>query len=210
MMRVVAATDNHGKLAEMRALLAPRRLEVIAQSELGIAAADESGETFMDNAVLKARNACLHSGLAAIADDSGLTVDALGGAPGIYSARYAGDDVNDGANDEANDEANIDKLLAALHAVECAGGAVNRAAQFHCAMVYLRAAGQPPLVGEGVWRGVIIDERRGANGFGYDPVFYIARLGKTAAQLSSYEKNQISHRAQAINKLARLLPNAIA
>ena len=199
MRSIVAATGNRAKLIEMRAMLAGRRIELIAQTELGVIAARETGATFVDNAVIKARNACRQSGLGAIADDSGLEVDALGGAPGVYSARYAGED--------ASDEDNMRRLLAELARVD----SPNRAARFCCAIVYARAADDPaPLICTGEWRGEILSAPRGDNGFGYDPLFYLAELDKTSAQLSATQKNRISHRAIALSEFMRRCPEALS
>lgn len=190
--RIVVATGNPGKLTEIRAILEEFRVEVIAQGELGVDDVEETGLTFVENALLKARNAAAATGGPAIADDSGLEVDALGGAPGIRSARYAGE--------PADDAANIDKLLGALE------GEQNRAAAFRCVMVFLRHADDPaPVIAEGAWRGRILAERRGEGGFGYDPVFFDPALGRSAAELAPAEKNRVSHRARALRELARRL-----
>lgn len=190
--RIVVATGNPGKLTEIRAILEEFRVEVIAQGELGVGDVEETGLTFVENALLKARNAAAATGGPAIADDSGLEVDALGGAPGIRSARYAGE--------PADDAANIDKLLGALE------GEQNRAAAFRCVMVFLRHADDPaPVIAEGAWRGRILAERRGEGGFGYDPVFFDPALGRSAAELAPAEKNRVSHRARALRELARRL-----
>ena len=193
--RIVVATGNPGKLAEIRAILGEFRVEVIAQGELGIGDVEETGLTFVENALLKARNAAAATDGPAIADDSGLEVDALGGAPGIRSARYAGEPADDGAN--------IDKLLAALDDLD---DEQDRAAAFRCVMVFLRHAEDPaPVIAEGVWRGRILTARQGGGGFGYDPVFFDPQLGRSAAELSPEEKNRISHRARALRELARRL-----
>lgn len=190
--RIVVATGNPGKLAEIRAILNEFRVEVIAQGELGIGDVEETGLTFVENALLKARNAAAATGGPAIADDSGLEVDALGGVPGIRSARYAGE--------PADDDANIDKLLAAMADEQ------DRGAAFRCVMVFLRHAEDPaPVIAEGVWRGRILTARRGEGGFGYDPVFFDPELGRSAAELAPDEKNRISHRARALRELARRL-----
>ncbi|MGR3914815.1 MAG: RdgB/HAM1 family non-canonical purine NTP pyrophosphatase [Gammaproteobacteria bacterium] len=192
-MRIVAATGNVGKLAELRALLAPG-CEVVAQAAFGVRDAIESGATFAENALLKARNACAHTGLAAIADDSGLEVDALHGAPGVHSARYAGAG--------ASSADNMRKLLRALDAV----APPLRTARFRCELVYLRdAKDAAPLAGAGVWEGRIAPAPRGDNGFGYDPVFFLDEFGMTAAQLGAECKNRLSHRAQALRQLQSLL-----
>ncbi len=190
--RIVVATGNRGKLAEIRAILDEFLVAVVAQGELGIGEVEETGLTFVENALLKARNAAAVAAGPAIADDSGLEVDALGGAPGIRSARYAGEPADDGAN--------IDRLLAAL------AGAGDRSAAFRCVMVYLRHAEDPaPVIAEGVWRGRILTARRGEGGFGYDPVFFDPGSGCSAAELGPAEKNRVSHRARALRELARRL-----
>ena len=198
-MRVVAATGNRGKLAELSALLEPDGWDVVAQSELdgvNIGSVAETGATFVENALLKARHACAHTGLAAIADDSGLEVDALGGAPGIHSARYAG--VN------ASDADNIRKLLKNLTAAAVAPAA--RTARFRCVLVFMRDSADPsPVISTGTWEGRIAESPAGDNGFGYDPVFFLDPLGKTAAQLDASLKNRLSHRGQALSRLRALL-----
>ncbi len=189
---VVVATGNAGKLVEIRAILAEFGVGALAQGELGIGEIEETGLTFVENAILKARHAAHESGRPAIADDSGLEVDVLGGAPGIYSARYAGTD--------GDADANIDKLLAALD------GERERGAAFRCVMVCLRHAADPaPVIAEGVWRGRILTARRGGGGFGYDPVFFDPALGLGAAELTPEKKNRVSHRAKALRELARRL-----
>ncbi|WP_024550814.1 XTP/dITP diphosphatase [Siccibacter turicensis] len=196
MQNVVLATGNAGKVRELAALLADFGLDIIAQTELGVDSADETGLTFIENAILKARHAARITGLPAIADDSGLAVDALGGAPGIYSARYAGE--------EATDRQNLEKLLAALESVPDD----KRQAQFHCVLVYLRHAEDPtPLVCHGSWAGVIARTPAGEGGFGYDPIFYVPSVGKTAAELSRDEKSAISHRGQALKLLLEAMRN---
>lgn len=188
--KIVLATGNPGKVAELSQMLAPFNLQVVPQTELGVSDADETGLTFVENALLKARHAALITGLPAIADDSGLAVDALGGAPGIYSARYAGE--------KASDTANIDKLLAAMAQVPMA----KRTAQFHCVLVYLRHAEDPtPIICHGVWPGVITVQAAGQNGFGYDPVFYVESEGCTSAELTRQRKQQLSHRGKALHQL---------
>lgn len=188
--RWVLATGNLGKLSEFRALLADSGIEIVAQSELGVQAPQETGTTFIENAIIKARHASLKTGLPAIADDSGLVVDALGGAPGIQSARFAGA--------SCRDEDNIAKLLDALSEVPRA----DRGAHFHCVIVALRSAGDPaPTVTEGRWPGMVALEPRGSGGFGYDPVFFDPILGATAAELSGAAKNRVSHRGQALQAL---------
>lgn len=193
-MKVVLATGNKGKLKELKSLLAGKDLEVVAQTELRVPEAEETGASFRENALLKARNAARHTGLPAIADDSGLEVDALGGAPGIYSARYAGP--------KATDADNLRKLLKELDGVP----AEQRRARFRCVIAYLRRADDPaPLVCEGVWEGSILEAPRGANGFGYDPVFLVPGRGLSSAELPPEEKNRLSHRGQALAKLVAAL-----
>lgn len=192
--RLVVATGNRGKLAEIREVLAGTGIELIAQSELGISDADETGATFVENALIKARHASRASGLPALGDDSGICVDALGGAPGLISARYAG------AHGDA--AANIAKLLAALEGIEDA----QRGAHFHCTIVLLRGADDPaPLIAEGRWHGRILHAPRGMHGFGYDPIFFDPALGKGAAELDADVKNYISHRGQALARLRKWL-----
>jgi len=192
--RLILASSNRGKLAEIREVLADTGIELIAQSELGIGDAEESGATFVENALLKARHAARASGLPALGDDSGISVDALGGAPGLRSARYAGH--------HGDAAANIAKLLDALDGVEDA----RRGAHFHCTIVLLRTADDPsPLIAEGRWRGRILQAPRGDNGFGYDPVFYDPALGNGAAELDAATKNRVSHRGQALARLRELL-----
>jgi len=193
-MKVVLATGNKGKLRELQAMLAAKGLEIVAQTALGVPEAEETGASFRENALLKARHAARHTGLAAIADDSGLEVDALGGAPGIYSARYAGP--------EATDADNLQKLLKELDGMP----AEKRRARFRCVIAYLRKADDPaPLVCEGVWEGSILEAPRGTNGFGYDPVFLVPGRNLSSAELSPEEKNRLSHRGQALAKLAAAL-----
>lgn len=197
MQNVVLATGNAGKVRELAGLLADFGLDVVAQTTLGVDSAEETGLTFIENAILKARHASRATGLPAIADDSGLAVNALGGAPGIYSARYAGED--------ASDQQNLDKLLAVLDNVPDE----QRQASFHCVLVYLRHADDPtPLVCHGSWQGVITRAPVGEGGFGYDPVFFVPQLGKTAAELSREEKNAHSHRGQALRQLLDALRHA--
>lgn len=185
--RLVIASSNAGKLAEFDELFAGGGIEVVAQSALGVADADETGLTFVENALLKARHAARATGLPALADDSGLCVDALGGAPGLHSARYSGVHGDAGAN--------IDTLLAAMKDVPAA----QRGAHFHAVIVLLRHAEDPqPLIAEGVWPGVILEARRGRGGFGYDPVFLDPEYGLSAAEIEPSLKNRISHRGRAM------------
>ncbi len=191
MRKVVLATNNAGKARELNAMLAGLDMEIVAQSALGVPEAEETGLTFIENAILKARNASAHSQLPAIADDSGLEVDALEGAPGIHSARYAGT--------PSNDQANLKKLLEAMQDVPDLG----RSARFRCVIVYLKHARDPaPLVTEGVWEGAILRAPKGSNGFGYDPVFWVPEKGCSSAELEPAVKNRISHRGQALARLA--------
>lgn len=193
--RVVLASANTGKVREISRLLAGLDIAVVAQSELNVTAVEETGLTFVENAILKARHAARRTGLAAIADDSGLEVDALGGAPGVQSARYAGVG--------ATDAANVDKLLAALDGV----AETRRSARFQCLMVYLRHADDPvPIIAQGTWEGLIAAAPRGSRGFGYDPVFLVPTHGCTAAELPADEKNRLSHRGQALRALVAALP----
>jgi XTP/dITP diphosphohydrolase len=193
MRRVVLASGNAGKLREMRALLAGCGFEVLPQSAFGIEPPPEDGSSFVENALIKARHAARLSGLPAIADDSGLEVDALGGRPGIHSARFAG---------EGGDEGNNVKLLAELAGVPAGA----RSARYHCAMVFVRDADDPaPIVREGRWEGSIGFERRGAGGFGYDPLFVVAGDTRTVAEMPEDGKNRVSHRAQALNALVEAL-----
>jgi len=186
--QIVMATGNAGKLREITELLAGTGIEVVAQATLGVTPAAETGHTFVANALQKARNAAQQTGLAAIADDSGLVVDALAGRPGVHSARYAGL--------QASDEQNMNKLLDALSNQD------DRSAHFHCAAVFVRdAEDQQPLVAEGRWPGLIHARRQGSGGFGYDPVFFDPELGRTSAELTAEEKNARSHRGKAIRAL---------
>jgi XTP/dITP diphosphohydrolase len=190
MTRVVLASGNQGKLKELHELLAPCNIEAVSQSEFNIEPAVEDGLSFVENAILKARWAAKHSGLPAIADDSGLEVDYLNGQPGIYSARFSGDD--------ATDEKNNALLLERLAGVP----AEQRTARFQCVVVYLRHATDPtPVICQGTWEGLIGTEFVGDNGFGYDPLFFIPSLKLGSAQLSSEQKNKLSHRGQAMAKL---------
>ncbi|UNK50932.1 RdgB/HAM1 family non-canonical purine NTP pyrophosphatase [Lysobacter sp. S4-A87] len=190
----VIASSNAGKLREFRELLDGSGIEFVTQGELGVADADETGLTFVENALLKARKAARETGMPALGDDSGLCVDALGGAPGLYSARYAGS--------HGNADANIDKLLQALVDVPDE----QRTAHFYAVIVLLRHAGDPqPFIAEGVWSGRILHARRGTGGFGYDPVFFDPGLGQGAAELDTELKNRISHRGRALAALRQLL-----
>ncbi|WP_017913131.1 RdgB/HAM1 family non-canonical purine NTP pyrophosphatase [Xanthomonas sp. SHU 166] len=198
-MKLVLASSNAGKLEELHALLDDVGVELIAQSTLGVGDADETGLTFVENALLKARHAARVTGLPALADDSGICVDALHGAPGLYSARYAGE--------HGNAQANIDKLLDALRDVPDA----QRGAHFYCVLVLLRHAEDPqPLLVEGRWRGRIAHARAGTGGHGYDPVFLDPDHGQTAAEMPLALKNRISHRALALQQLKQRLADHLA
>ncbi|RIX47429.1 MAG: RdgB/HAM1 family non-canonical purine NTP pyrophosphatase [Rhodocyclales bacterium GT-UBC] len=193
MKKLVLASNNAKKMKELNALLAPLGFEVIAQDDLGIPEAEEPHCTFVENALAKARQASKLSGLPALADDSGLCVSALGGAPGVISARYAGEPKSDARNN--------DKLFAEL------GNATDRRAHFVSVIVLVRHADDPqPLIAEGEWHGEILAEQRGAGGFGYDPLFFVPAFGQTAAELDAETKNRVSHRGQAMQKLIERLP----
>ena len=198
-VKLVLASGNPGKLREIRMLLAPLAVEVVAQAELGIGEAEEPHDTFLENALAKARLAGRVSGLPALADDSGLCVPALGGEPGVHSAYYAG---REGSREE-RDARNNAKLLAATARL------ADRRAHYCCVMVLLWRADEPrPIVAEGVWRGEIARAPRGANGFGYDPLFLLPGHGLTAAELDADEKNRVSHRGLAAARLLALLRDA--
>jgi XTP/dITP diphosphohydrolase len=191
---IVLASSNAGKVREFNQLLGGLQLEVVPQSHFNVADAEETGLTFVENAILKARNAAQHTNLSALADDSGLEVDALHGAPGIYSARYAAP--------EASDAENLEKLLAMLKDVP----EEKRGARFQCVLVYLRHALDPtPLICQGTWEGRILTTARGANGFGYDPVFFVPTHACSAAELPAEIKNTLSHRGQALRQLLAAL-----
>jgi XTP/dITP diphosphohydrolase len=187
------ASSNAGKLREMAALLQRLGIELVAQSEFGVEDADETGTTFEENSLLKAKHAAEATGLPAIADDSGLAVDALDGAPGVYSARYSGP--------YATDEKNNRKLLAALADV----AAPDRGAAFHCVATFVHPDGSPPLVASGEWRGSILMAQKGDGGFGYDPLFLDPESGRSSAELPAQEKNARSHRGEALKKLVQLI-----
>ena len=194
MQDLILASSNPGKVREINQLLEPLQIRVRPQGEYGVPDAEETGLTFVENALLKARNAAAHTGLPAIADDSGIEVDVLHGAPGIYSARYAGAG--------AGDQANLEKLLAVLRDVPEA----DRSARFQCLLVYLRHADDPtPLICQGTWEGRILFEPSGENGFGYDPVFYVPTHDCASAELGPEVKNALSHRGQALRKLVAAL-----
>lgn len=192
--RIVLATGNRGKVKEFGELLAAYGIAVLPQSDFAVPEIEETGLSFVENAILKARNASSHTGLPAIADDSGLEVDHLNGAPGIYSARYAGP----GGHAEANNA----KLLDALNGIPES----RRGARFQCLLVYLRHADDPtPLICQGTWEGRILIAARGEAGFGYDPVFFVPAEGCTAAELAPERKNELSHRGQALRCLLQAL-----
>ena len=194
MKRLILASANPGKIREIGALLAPLSIEVVAQSALRIPEAPEPHCTFLENALAKARNACRASGLPSLADDSGLCVDALNGEPGVHSAYYAG---AEGSREE-RDTRNNDRLLREMQD--------ERRAHYVCVLVLLRHADDPrPLVAEGLWHGEIARSPRGSNGFGYDPLFFLPDLGKTAAELDPEHKNRVSHRGKALSRLLELL-----
>jgi XTP/dITP diphosphohydrolase len=197
MRRLVLASNNPGKLSEFRQMLAPLAIEVVAQAELGIAETEEPHGTFVENALAKARHASRGAGMPAFADDSGICVAALGGAPGVQSARYAGNHAGGRADQDAR---NNRKLIDALK------GAATRRAHYYCVIVLVRHENDPqPLIAEGRWHGEVIDTPRGAGGFGYDPYFLLPDLGRTAAELMPDEKNAISHRGQAMQRLVEML-----
>jgi XTP/dITP diphosphohydrolase len=196
-VKLVLASSNPGKLREIGALLAPLRIEVIPQQDLHIGEAQEPHATFLENALAKARHASRACGLPALADDSGLCVEALGGEPGVHSAYYAGREGDRDTRDARNNE----KILRELNE--------DRSAYYCCVLVLLRHPEDPrPLVAEGLWRGEIARAPRGSNGFGYDPLFYLRDIGKTAAELAPEDKNRISHRGIALRKLLGLLNEA--
>ena len=194
MHKIILATGNLNKVREISASLKGSSIEIMPQSMFNVPNADETGTTFVENAIIKARNCSAHTGEAAMADDSGIEVDALGGAPGVHSARYSGE--------HANDEKNTALLLRNMENVPDG----RRTARYWCVMVYMRSASDPtPIICQASWEGVIIREKRGTNGFGYDPVFLIPELGKTAAEVSLEVKNSMSHRAKAIKMMTERL-----
>lgn len=196
-MKVVLASGNKGKLNEFNQLLASLNMEVLPQSDFNVASVEETGLTFVENAILKARYASKISGLPAIADDSGLEVDALKGLPGIYSARYAGEAANDAANNE--------KLLRELTGVK----AEDRSARFQCVLVYLEHPADPtPIICQGTWEGVILEAPAGEQGFGYDPLFWVPSKQCASAELDRDEKNRLSHRGKALGELINKLRDA--
>jgi XTP/dITP diphosphohydrolase len=188
--KIVLASGNAGKLREFQQLLSGCGFEVIPQSEFNLSDADEIGTTFVENAIIKARHACEQTGLPAIADDSGIEVDALNGRPGVYSARYSGPDANDKKNNE--------KLLMELKDVPME----KRTARYHAVLAYMRHADDPtPILCHGTWEGIILTEPRGENGFGYDPLFFVPSHNCASAELDKSEKNRISHRGKAMQEL---------
>lgn len=190
--QIVIASGNAGKLREIARILEPLGIEAKPQDAYGVPDCPEPHVTFIENCIAKARHAAAHTGLPALADDSGICVDALNGAPGVYSARYAGEPKSDVRNNE--------KLIAALR------GVADRRAHYYCVMVYLRYADDPqPIIAEGVWHGEIIDEPRGDGGFGYDPYFWVPEFGLTGAEMRMEDKNAVSHRGQALRALAEKL-----
>lgn len=194
MHKIILATGNLNKVREISASLKGSSIEIMPQSMFNVPDADETGTTFVENAIIKARNCSAHTGEAAMADDSGIEVDALGGAPGVHSARYSGE--------HANDEKNTALLLRNMENVPDG----RRTARYWCVMVYMRSASDPtPIICQASWEGVIIREKRGTNGFGYDPVFLIPELGKTVAEVSLEVKNSMSHRAKAIRMMTEKL-----
>lgn len=194
--KIVLATGNKGKVKELAKMLSPFQLDVVPQSEFAVPEVAETGTTFVENAIIKARHAAKVTGLPAIADDSGIAVDALKGAPGVYSARYAGT--------QASDQDNIDKMLRELADVKSA----NRTARFLCVLVYMQSDTDPtPIICQGEWQGCITKQQHGEQGFGYDPIFWVSSQGCTAAELAPELKNQLSHRAKALQELAKALDN---
>ncbi len=190
--KLVLASSNRGKISEIEKILVD--YEIIAQSEFNVEDAEETGTTFVENAIIKARQASTLSGLAAIADDSGLEIDALGGEPGVYSARYAGI--------QADDNENLKKVLAAMIDVPDN----QRSARFHCVIIFMRNANDArPIIAQGTWEGTILRQPRGDNGFGYDPIFFVPDCGCSSAELSSDKKNRLSHRYQALQNLVKEL-----
>ncbi len=195
MKKVVLASGNQGKVREINQMLMRFDFEVVPQTDFGVPEVEETGLTFVENAILKARNAAEHTGLPAIADDSGIEVDELKGQPGIYSARYA--------RVGASDEENVQRLLLAMK------GKPQRSARFQCLMVYMEHGHDPtPIICQGTWEGEITEAPQGEGGFGYDPVFYVPDHGCTAAELTADEKNRVSHRGQALRKLVEQLSQA--
>src|SRR5687767_1606485 len=197
MQKLVVASGNPGKLREFTQMLEPLGFEIVPQADLGVTDTAEPHATFVENALVKARHASRLTRMPAFADDSGICAAALGGEPGVHSARYAGGD--DGGRDE-QDERNNRRLLAEL------AGKADRRAHYYCVIVLVRRPDDPePLIAEGRWQGVVIDDARGSNGFGYDPYFYLPELERTAAELDAEIKNRVSHRGQALRRLVACL-----
>ncbi|HIA59049.1 MAG TPA: RdgB/HAM1 family non-canonical purine NTP pyrophosphatase [Gammaproteobacteria bacterium] len=197
MQKIILASGNAGKLIELQQILAEKKIELLPQADFAVSDVEETGLSFVENALIKARHACLETGLSAIADDSGIEVDALNGEPGIHSARYA--DLSDVSRDVA-DKANNQKLLSELEQVSEA----DRSARFLCVIVFLRHASDPmPLICAGTWEGRVLFSETGENGFGYDSLFYVPTHDCASAQLSAEIKNSISHRGQALRALMR-------
>ena len=195
MKKLVLASSNPGKLRELSALLDGSQYKVYPQADFNVPDVAETGTTFVENAIIKARHATQHTGYAALADDSGIVVDALNGEPGVYSARFSGSN----ASDEANNALLVEKLRSVPEA--------QRSARYQAVIVYMRNAADPsPIICEGSWEGVIVLEAKGSGGFGYDPYFYLPEYGCTSAELSAEEKNRISHRGQALRLLLERLP----
>ena len=195
--KIVLASGNAGKLREFQQLLSGCGFDVVPQADFNVSNADETGTTFVENAIIKARHACQQTGLPAIADDSGIEVDALNGRPGVYSARYAGEN--------ANDESNNQKLLQELMGVPTE----NRTARYHAVLAYMRHADDPtPILCHGTWEGIILTKPCGAGGFGYDPLFFVPTHNCASAQLDKAEKNRISHRGKAMQELLQKIAQA--
>jgi XTP/dITP diphosphohydrolase len=196
--KVVLATGNKGKVKELARMLSDLGIEILPQSEFDVTEVAETGSTFVENAIIKARHAAKQTGLPAIADDSGLAVDALGGAPGVYSARYSGD--------QATDQSNIVKLLDAMADIP----QQKRKAKFLCVLVFIRHADDPtPIICQGEWFGEIMTKQQGENGFGYDPIFWVSEQNCSSAQLTAEQKNVLSHRGKALKLLLAQLQNKI-
>jgi len=194
--KIILASGNAGKLREFQQLLSGCGFEIVPQSEFNIANAEETGTTFVENAIIKARHACEQTGLPAIADDSGIEVDALNGRPGVYSARYAGEN--------ATDEKNNQKLLTELKNAPTE----KRTARYHAVLAYMRHAADPtPILCHGTWEGIILTEPRGQSGFGYDPLFFVPSHNCASAELDKAEKNRISHRGKAMQELLQKISN---
>ncbi len=204
MKKLVIASNNPGKLREIAQILAPLGIEVMPQSDFGVSEADEPHFTFVENALAKARHASRHTGLPALADDSGICVSALGGEPGVHSARFAGAPPDGlSVTREDQDRRNNEKLIVLLD------GGSDRSAHYYCVIVLVRHADDPePLIAEGRWHGEVTDSPRGGGGFGYDPYFYLPGFGRTAAELAPEEKNTVSHRGRALAQLVARLREA--